>query len=124
MQDITLAYNTQLSYGNNAIAVVVMCDNDFITIDYHDSPTSTDAFSAISNSTLQLEIMKGRIKGIAMAQWVNCLWNNSFVNPPLLPLLCKISGALHFIISTKMIKCNQSNLYTIVLFVSCNTNLM
>ena len=35
------------------------------------------------------------MKGIAMAQWVNCLWNNIFVNPPPLPLSCKISGALH-----------------------------
>ena len=30
-----------------------------------------------------------------MAQWVNCLRNNIFVNPPSLPLLCEISGALH-----------------------------
>ena len=30
-----------------------------------------------------------------MAQWVNHLWNNIFVNPPLLPSLCEISGALH-----------------------------
>ena len=30
-----------------------------------------------------------------MAQWVNCLWNNIFVNPVPLPLLCEISGALH-----------------------------
>ena len=30
-----------------------------------------------------------------MAQWVNRLWNNIFVNPPPLPLSCKISGALH-----------------------------
>ena len=30
-----------------------------------------------------------------MAQWVNHLRNNIFVNPPLLPLLCEISGALH-----------------------------
>ena len=29
-----------------------------------------------------------------MAQWVNRLRNNIFVNPPL-PLLCEISGALH-----------------------------
>ena len=35
------------------------------------------------------------IKGIAMAQWVNCLWNSIFVNPPPLPLSCEISGALH-----------------------------
>ena len=34
-------------------------------------------------------------KGIAMAQWVNRLWNNIFVNVPPLPLLCEISGALH-----------------------------
>ena len=30
-----------------------------------------------------------------MVQWVNRLWNNIFVNPPPLPLLCEISGALH-----------------------------
>ena len=30
-----------------------------------------------------------------MAQWVNRLWNNIFVNLPPLPLLCEISGALH-----------------------------
>ena len=36
-----------------------------------------------------------RIKGIAMAQWVNCLWNNIFINLPPLPLLCEISGALY-----------------------------
>ena len=30
-----------------------------------------------------------------MGQWVNRLRNNIFVNPPPLPLLCEISGALH-----------------------------
>ena len=30
-----------------------------------------------------------------MVQWVNRLRNNIFVNAPLLPLLCEISGALH-----------------------------
>ena len=30
-----------------------------------------------------------------MAQWVNRLWNNIFVNPPPLPLLCEVTGALH-----------------------------
>ena len=30
-----------------------------------------------------------------MAQWVNRLRNNNFVNAPPLPLLCEISGALH-----------------------------
>ena len=35
------------------------------------------------------------IKGIAMAQWVNRLQNNIFVNLPPLPLLCEISGVLH-----------------------------
>ena len=30
-----------------------------------------------------------------MAQWVNRLRNNIFVNPPPLPLLCEISGPLH-----------------------------
>ena len=36
-----------------------------------------------------------RIKEIAIAQWVNRLQNNIFVNPPPLPLSCEISGALH-----------------------------
>ena len=30
-----------------------------------------------------------------MAQWVNCLRNNIFVNPVPLPLLCEVSGAVH-----------------------------
>ena len=30
-----------------------------------------------------------------MAQWVNHLRNNIFINPPPLPLSCEISGALH-----------------------------
>ena len=30
-----------------------------------------------------------------MVQWVNCLRNNIFVNPPPLSLLCEISGALN-----------------------------
>ena len=30
-----------------------------------------------------------------MAQWVNRLRSNIFVNPPPLPLSCEISGALH-----------------------------
>ena len=30
-----------------------------------------------------------------MVHWVNRLWNNIFVNPPSLPLLCEISGVLH-----------------------------
>ena len=32
-----------------------------------------------------------------MAQWVYRLRNNIFVNPPPLPLLCEISGALHLV---------------------------
>ena len=32
-----------------------------------------------------------------MAQWVNRLWYNIFVNPLPLPLLCEISGALHLV---------------------------
>ena len=32
-----------------------------------------------------------------MAQWVNRLWNNIFVNPPPLSLSCEISGALHLV---------------------------
>ena len=32
-----------------------------------------------------------------MAQQVNHLRNNIFVNPPLLPLWCEISGALHLV---------------------------
>ena len=35
------------------------------------------------------------MKGIAMAQWINRLRSNIFVNPLPLPLLCEISGALH-----------------------------
>ena len=30
-----------------------------------------------------------------MAQWVNRLRNNIFINPSPLPLSCEISGALH-----------------------------
>ena len=30
-----------------------------------------------------------------MVQWVNYLQNNILVNPPSLPLLCEISGALY-----------------------------
>ena len=30
-----------------------------------------------------------------MAQWINRLRNNIFINPPPSPLSCKISGALH-----------------------------
>ena len=30
-----------------------------------------------------------------MAQWVNRLWNNIFINPLPLPLSCEISGALY-----------------------------
>ena len=29
-----------------------------------------------------------------MAQWINVLWNNDFVNPTRLPLLCERTGAL------------------------------
>ena len=29
-----------------------------------------------------------------MVQWINFLWNNSFVNPTQLPLLCEKTGAL------------------------------
>ena len=32
-----------------------------------------------------------------MTQWVNHLWNNIFVNPAPLPLLCEISGALYLV---------------------------
>ena len=37
------------------------------------------------------------MKGIAMTQWENRLWNNIFLNPPPLPLLCEISGALDLV---------------------------
>ena len=30
-----------------------------------------------------------------MAQWTNLNRNSSFVNPPLLPVLCEISGPVH-----------------------------
>ena len=29
-----------------------------------------------------------------MVQWINILWNNSFVNPTRLPSLCENTGAL------------------------------
>ena len=29
-----------------------------------------------------------------MAQWINVLWNNSFVNPLQLPFLCEKTGAV------------------------------
>ena len=29
-----------------------------------------------------------------MVQWINVLWNNGFVNPTRLPLLCEKTGAL------------------------------
>ena len=29
-----------------------------------------------------------------MTQWINVLWNNGFVNPMHLPLLCEKTGAL------------------------------
>ena len=32
-----------------------------------------------------------------MAQWVNRLWNNIFINLPPLPLLHEISGVLHLV---------------------------
>ena len=32
-----------------------------------------------------------------MAQWVNRLRNNIFINPPPLPLSCEISGSLHLV---------------------------
>ena len=32
-----------------------------------------------------------------MVQWVNRLRNNIFLNPPSLPFLCEISGALHLV---------------------------
>ena len=38
---------------------------------------------------------RSKIKEIAMAQWVNRLWNNIFVNLPPLSLSCEISGAIH-----------------------------
>ena len=37
-----------------------------------------------------------------MAQWVNHLQNNIFLNPPPLPLSCEISGALHLAQSSLM----------------------
>ena len=34
-----------------------------------------------------------------MAQWVNRLRNNIFINPPPLPLLCEISGAVQTLLA-------------------------
>ena len=39
--------------------------------------------------------MENKSTLVVMAQWVNRLRNNIFVNPPPLPLSCEISGALH-----------------------------
>ena len=33
-----------------------------------------------------------------MAQWTNPNWNNSFINPQRLPLLCEISGAVYLVL--------------------------
>ena len=33
-----------------------------------------------------------------MAQWTNLNWNNSFINPRRLPLLCEISGAVYLVL--------------------------
>ena len=53
-------------------------------------------FGEIHTLPKEYRTRKGmRIKGIAMAQWVNYLRNNIFINPLLLLLLCEISGALH-----------------------------
>ena len=29
-----------------------------------------------------------------MAQWINVLWNNGFMNPTWIPLLCEKTGAI------------------------------
>ena len=39
-----------------------------------------------------------RTKGITMVQWTNINWNNRFINPPSLPPLCEVSGALYLMI--------------------------
>ena len=41
-----------------------------------------------------------------MAQWVNRLRIKIFVNPPPLPLLCEISGALHLVLRQAGIQVN------------------
>ena len=38
--------------------------------------------------------MKANYKKRTMVQWINILWNNSFVNPTQLSLLCEETGAL------------------------------
>ena len=51
-----------------------------------------------------------------MAQWVNRLWNNIFINPPPLPLLCEISGALHLaqpgLTASRQAVCPADEIYT------------
>ena len=47
-------------------------------------------------------------KRIAIAQWVNHLRNNIFVNLPPLPLMCEISGPLHLRYSSIQIECRDS----------------
>jgi len=39
-----------------------------------------------------------RIKGKTMAQWINLLWNSSFVNQTRLPFLCEKSGAISLVL--------------------------
>jgi len=39
-----------------------------------------------------------RIKGKTMAQWLNLLWNSSFVNLMPLPFLCEKSGAIALVL--------------------------
>ena len=61
---------------------------------------SCNRLSSPSKVRFTQEIKKNKegerkIRGIAMAQWVNRLWNNIFINLPPLPLSCEVSGALH-----------------------------
>ena len=58
-----------------------------------------------------------RIKGIAMAQWVNHLRNNIFVNPLPLPLLCEISGALQVNFKIFKVGCRSK-------YLTCRFNLI
>ena len=40
-----------------------------------------------------------------MAQWTNLNQSNNLVNPPQLPLLCEISGAVHLAVVGLMAGC-------------------
>ena len=45
-----------------------------------------------------------------MAQWINVLWNNSFINPLRSPLLCKQTGAVALVQVRLMAGCQADEM--------------